>query len=209
METFQVDQAQLKKAWAAVWWIVLIQGLIALGFGLFMLFSPQRSAQFLVQVFAVFIILDGILDIVGSFLERKYIPSWGWRAAAGVLVIIAGLVFWAYSGLIANATLAILIWIVAIGLLISGISTVIQVLRGQRERPWSAILWAAVKVIVALVLMTQTGASATVLLWIFGAFLIVSGILALVLAFQLRALGHEALQQATTIVDMPPGDDAG
>ncbi len=199
MNTLQVETQEMRKGWSAIWWIVLLQGLIALGFGLYMLADPQSSIQLIVQIFALFIIIDGILEMIGSFLQRKYISGWGWRLLGGGLVVIAGLVFWAYAGFISSTTIAILIWIVAIGLLISGLVTLFEALRGHKTNPWSAILWAAVKLFFAGLLMTQTGATATVLLWIFGAFLFLSGIFAIILAFQLRSMLHE-LEDADAVV---------
>src|SRR5215211_611288 len=66
---------------ALPWWLVLVEGIVVALFGLILLVAPGASLVFLVW-------LLGISRIVGIFLDSS---SWGWKLAAGILCLIAGL----------------------------------------------------------------------------------------------------------------------
>jgi uncharacterized membrane protein HdeD (DUF308 family) len=180
----------VQNSWSRLWWAALIQGIIAIGFGLYTIFNPGQSPTTLVKLLGIFVIIDGIIDIIAAFVERKQLPRWGSQLLAGIFVIIAGFAVIGLSEYIAGITLAILIYIVAIAFLISGIYSIIKSLhlRSETGVDWSKLFIGALKIIFALILFTQTKASATVLIWLVGIFLLLLGAGLVFLAFRLRKL---------------------
>ena len=47
-----------------LWWLVLLRGILAILFGIAVLAWPRAAVLVLVALFAIFSLLDGILDIV-------------------------------------------------------------------------------------------------------------------------------------------------
>lgn len=95
-----------------VWTFLL--GLIALAAGVILLIFPLEGMLTLTVVVAVFLVLGGIVQLVGGWQtspERRrlktlpVIKGWGWLALSGVLSIIIGLIL--LFGLPASATWAL------------------------------------------------------------------------------------------------------
>lgn len=180
----------VQKAWSRLWWAALIQGIIAVGLGLYTLFNPGQTPAKIIEILGLFIILDGIIDIIAAFVARNQIRNWGRQALTGLFVVIAGLAIIGLAELIAGVALALLIYIVAFALLLSGIYSVSRALhlRSQVGVDWSRLFIGALKIVFALILFTQTKATATVLIWFSGLFLLLLGAGLLFLAFRLRTM---------------------
>ena len=73
---------------ALPWGLVLLEGIVVALFGLILLVAPGASLVFLVWLLGIYLLIAGISRIVGIFLDSS---SWGWKLAAGILCLIAGL----------------------------------------------------------------------------------------------------------------------
>ena len=190
-QTYSQEEIQtVQKAWSRLWWAALIQGIIAIIFGLYTFFNPGQSPTRLIELLGLFIIIDGIIDIIAVIVEHKQLPRWGSQVFTGVLIIIAGIAVIGLAELIAGVALSLLIYIVAIAFLISGIYSIIKSLhlRSETGVDWSRLIIGALKIVFALILFTQTKATATVLVWIIGVFLLLLGVGLVFLAFRLRKM---------------------
>jgi len=65
-----------------------LEGIVVALFGLILLVAPGASLAFLVWLLGIYLLIAGISRIVGIFLDSS---SWGWKLAAGILCLIAGL----------------------------------------------------------------------------------------------------------------------
>jgi uncharacterized membrane protein HdeD (DUF308 family) len=74
---------------ALPWGLVLVEGIVVALFGLLLLVAPGASLFFLVLLLGIYLFIAGIFRIIGIFLDSS---SWGWKLAAGILCLIAGLV---------------------------------------------------------------------------------------------------------------------
>jgi uncharacterized membrane protein HdeD (DUF308 family) len=73
----------------APWWLVMISGISLFVLGLLLLTSPGTTLLILVQFLGAYWLVTGILSLVSLCIDRTL---WGWKLAAGVLGILAGLV---------------------------------------------------------------------------------------------------------------------
>src|SRR5215208_401295 len=71
------------------WWLVLVEGIVVALLGLLLLVAPGASLFFIVLLLGIYLFIAGIFRVVGVFLDSS---SWGWKLAAGILCLIAGLV---------------------------------------------------------------------------------------------------------------------
>ena len=76
------------RAEALPWWLVLVEGIVLALLGLVLLVAPGASLSFLVWLVGIYLLIAGIFRIIGIFLDSS---SWGWKLAAGILCLIAGL----------------------------------------------------------------------------------------------------------------------
>src|SRR5919107_4795025 len=71
---------------ALPWGLVLVEGIVVALFGLILLVAPGASLFFLVLL-GIYLLVAGIFRIIGIFLDSSI---WGWKLAAGILCLIAG-----------------------------------------------------------------------------------------------------------------------
>ena len=71
------------------WWLVLIEGILAIVLGAFLLFQPGSTWVIIVQVIAIYWLISGIFKIVSIFFDSS---MWGWKLFAGIIGILAGIV---------------------------------------------------------------------------------------------------------------------
>ncbi|MBK6328669.1 MAG: DUF308 domain-containing protein [Chloroflexi bacterium] len=192
-QTFKPEDIHtIQKNWSRLWWAMLIQGIVAWGFGLYTLFNPAQTPDIVVKLLGLFIIVDGLIDIIAAVVERKHIARWGSQALSGLLVVIAGTAVIALAQLIAGLALAVLIYFVALGLFISGVYSIYAALRLRRQSglDWMRLFIALLKLAFAFLLFTQTRATAVVMVWLIGIFLLLLGTILLFLAFRMHKMSR-------------------
>lgn len=58
-----VTLAKKYKPWAGSWWNALIQGLLALGLGIFLFMNPTEATRVLAQFLALYLLISGLFAI--------------------------------------------------------------------------------------------------------------------------------------------------
>jgi uncharacterized membrane protein HdeD (DUF308 family) len=108
------------------WWLLLIGGLINIGFGAAALyFYPELSLVFAVIWVAYWLLLSGFAWIYIAMQERRYHTSWGWALAFGILSVLAGV----YAILVPPVTLIVLISLIAVFAIFGGVLLLIGFFR--------------------------------------------------------------------------------
>lgn len=99
------------------WW-ALVSSLASLVIGGLMVFHPVAGALALATLLAVFLLVEGITELLLAFQFRS-LRNWGWLMASGLVsLVLAGLLFAGWPG----ATVMFLGIIIGINLLFYGIS---------------------------------------------------------------------------------------
>ena len=117
------------------WWIILVEGIFALIFGIFLITAPGATSVFLVTVLGFYFLIRGIFSIIEIFIPNTGI-HWGWLLFMGILGILVGMVVLRNS---LYATILIgtfVIIFVAVYALIMGILGLIQCFHGCRVGHW-------------------------------------------------------------------------
>lgn len=108
------------------WWVLLLSGLIGVGFGVFaLIYYPVISLAFAVLWVALWLLITGILAIYAAFQHKKLGIQWGWPAAAGVLAVIAS----AFALLAPPITLAAIMGLIAAFAIVSGVAMLVGAIR--------------------------------------------------------------------------------
>jgi uncharacterized membrane protein HdeD (DUF308 family) len=112
-----VDAIELRSV-VPHWWLLLISGLVSVGFGVAALYYyPVLSLTFAVIWTAYWLLLSGFLGIYVSVQERKLGTPWLWTLAFGILSILAGV----YAIAFPPATLAVIMSLIAAFAIVGGI----------------------------------------------------------------------------------------
>ena len=178
----------------AVWWMVLLRGVLAVLFGLVALFTPGIALLTLVYLFGFYALLDGVVAIVAGIRMRSSLAHWGWVVAQGAVSVLAGVVALVWPGVTALSLLVIIgVWAIALG-----VAEIVEAFTARRRGSpaWGWTLAAGVLgVLFGIALVLQPAAGILALLWLVGTFALVVGVVLIVWAFRIRGAVRGALAQ--------------
>ena len=164
------------------WWIVLVEGILALIFGILLITAPGRTTLFLVTVLGFYWLIRGIFSIIEIFLPNRS-THWGWLLFIGILGIVAGIVV--LRNLV-YATVVVATFVVvflAVDGLIMGIMGIVRAFTGGG---WGPGILGILTIIIGLFLLANVFGAALALPIVLGAFMIVGGIVAIFYSFRIR-----------------------
>jgi uncharacterized membrane protein HdeD (DUF308 family) len=169
---------------AANWRALALRGLVALLFGLAVLFWPGLVFAVLALLFGIYAVIDGAITFVPALRSsdrgaRRWLPL-----TEGAVGVIAGLVALLLPGITANGLVYVIVgWAIATGVL--KIFTAI-LLRAEVENGWLLAGSGALSVLFGVILATLAGSDVPFLIPLIGAFAVVVGLALIVFAFRLR-----------------------
>jgi uncharacterized membrane protein HdeD (DUF308 family) len=165
------------------WWLVLVEGIIALIFGLLLITAPSATSVFLVTLLGLYFLIRGIFSIIEIFLPNRSI-HWGWLLLMGIVGIIAGIVV--LRNLV-TATTVVGIFIIALLASVALIMGFVGIVRGAfLGGGWGSAILGIVSIIIAIFLFAKFLGAVLALPIILGACMIVGGIVAMIYAFRVR-----------------------
>src|SRR5882724_8471321 len=168
------------------WWVPVIRGLAAIVFGVIAFAYPGLALATLVLLFGAWVLIDGVFRIVGATAGRASDPDWGFHLIVGILGVVIGFLTFHAPGITA---LALIIYIAAWALMIGATEIALAIkLRREMKGEWLLILMGLASIIFATLLLWNPGPGALALLWLFGSYAIVLGILAIFFGFRLRRM---------------------
>jgi uncharacterized membrane protein HdeD (DUF308 family) len=167
------------------WWVPVIRGIAAIGFGTIAFAYPRLALATLVLLFGAWVLVDGIFRIVGAVVGHASDPDWGWHLVIGILGIIVAFLTFHLPGITA---LALVIYIAAWVLMV-GIAEIALAVKLRREitGEWFLILMGLISVVFAVLLLWNPVVGAAALIWLIAWYAVVFGVLAVIFGFRLRS----------------------
>ena len=173
---------------ALPWWLVLVEGIVVALLGLVLLVAPGASLVFLVWLLGIYLLIAGIFRIVVIFLDSSY---WGWKLAAGILSVIAGLAILSnplWSTTLASTWLVILVGFLA---MLQGAAGLIVAFQGGG---WGMGVLSVLGILFGLFLVINPLIGVVTLTLILAIFMLIGGVGAVIQAFRMRR-GAASAQQ--------------
>jgi uncharacterized membrane protein HdeD (DUF308 family) len=175
---------QRLSTFAANWRALALRGLVALLFGLVVLFWPGLVLTVLALLFGIYAAVDGAITFVPALRSPDRGAQRSLPLAEGAVGIIAGLVALLWPGLTASGLVyVIVVWAVVTGIL--KILTAI-LLRSEVENGWLLAGSGALSVLFGTILVVLASSDVPFLAPFIGAFAVVVGLALIVFAFRLR-----------------------
>jgi len=169
---------------AASWRALALRGLVALLFGLVVLFWPGLVLAVLALLFGIYAMVDGATTFVPAFRSSDRDARRSLPLAEGAVGIIAGLVALLWVGMSGNGLIYVIVgWALATGVL--KILTA-MVLRTEVENGWMLAGSGALSVLFGVLLAVLAGSDVPFLARLIGVFAVVVGLALIVFAFRLR-----------------------
>jgi uncharacterized membrane protein HdeD (DUF308 family) len=169
---------------ARSWWMLVLNGIAALLFGVLALIWPALTLLVLVALFAAWAILSGVMAAVAAIRNRNADRGWWLILLLGLVSIAAGIVAVFYPGI----TALFLVLLMGVNALMSGVLNIAVGVRLRKviDGEWLLILAGIVSIVFAFAVFLFPGAGALALVWLVAFQAIVTGILLLVLGMRAR-----------------------
>jgi uncharacterized membrane protein HdeD (DUF308 family) len=172
------------------WWILLLRGIIAVLFGLAIFAMPGLTLVLFILLFGAFALVDGILLVVNSIMNRNTNGRWWLRLLQGVVAILAGIAVFAWPGISA----LILLYVIAFNAIFGGAFQAISALLFRKVIRGEILLIAGgvISVIFGVLLIMYPLSGALALAKVIGIFETFYGILLIVMSIDLLSMGKSA-----------------
>ncbi|MGQ0446484.1 MAG: HdeD family acid-resistance protein [Beijerinckiaceae bacterium] len=174
----------LSSTLARNWTVVVARGVFGLIIGLIAFLFPGPTLLSLVGLFAVFLIIDGVLATVAAVRAASKNQRWGFLTFEGIAGIVAGIAAMAMPGL----TVLVFVGLLAAWSLVSGVLELRAAfnLAADHGRWWLA-LGGIISIVFGIVLVAAPMLGALVVTWWVGVYATFFGACLLVLGLKLRA----------------------
>jgi uncharacterized membrane protein HdeD (DUF308 family) len=157
------------KELSRAWWLLLLVGLMCGAAGVIVLVQPDISLTTLAVVAGIFLLVDGIYDVVVAIAEGG--EGRGMLALVGVLSAIVGIILVRHPiGSVVAIALLVGIWLVCIGVV-----RLVRAFALAEYRGWN-LLVAFVEIVAGIVIVSSPGIGVTTLAILVGIAFILRGI---------------------------------
>lgn len=175
----------LRRNWSAL----VVEGVVAIVFGLLALFMPRITLAALVLIFGVYALVDGIVSLVSAVRAQEESPWFALvvRGIVGIGIGVVALVWPRITGLT-------LLFLIAAWAIITGVLEIVAAVRLRKlvTGEWVMALAGLVSIAFGILVLVAPGTGALAVAWLIGVYAIVFGILLIALGLRLRAHGAAA-----------------
>lgn len=179
--------APMLQTLARNWWLLLLRGLAAVGFGVLAIIWPGVTVLWMVLIYGFYALADGVLAIVVAIRGGSAAPR-AWLVITGLAGMAAGALTFAWPGV----TALVLVFFIAAWAIVTGVMQIVAAIRLRKEieGEWLLVAGGVVSVIFGIVLFARPGEGVIALALVVGGFAVAYGVL--LVAFALRLRKHAA-----------------
>lgn len=184
----------MDTALSRYWWLVLLQGIAAVIYGILAFAWPFITLKVWIVFFGAFAIVYGIAALIDAFGGRAG-GLWWLGAINGIVAVAVGVIAFVAPGITALA----LLYMIAAWALVVGIFEIVAATRSYfpSELRWAFGLGGAASILVGILLIAlQPMAGLLALIWLIGLHALFAGADWIYRAFRLRKLYHEGRGEA-------------
>jgi len=183
METHPV-----KQLLSRFWWLILLRGIVSILFGVIAIAWPGQTLVTIAMMFAAFVFIDGIFEVVHALGHRQEIEHWGLLLMEGVFGIIFGALALQAPELTTAIGGVIIVFYIAAWAIITGVIRIAMAVRlcKEIEGEWLLGLGGVVSILFGILMMARPSAGALALLYIVAGWAILVGAIQVAFAFRMR-----------------------
>jgi uncharacterized membrane protein HdeD (DUF308 family) len=176
------------NTFAVNWRALALRGVVALLFGLAVLFWPNLVLTVLAVLFGIYAAVDGAITFVPALRSPDRVAQRSLPLAEGAVGIIAGLVSLFWPGLTASG----LVYVIAGWAVVTGVLKILNaiLLRAEVQNGWLLAGSGALSVLFSILLVALARSDVPFLAPFIGTFAVVVGLALIVFAFRLRERGR-------------------
>lgn len=179
------------------WWMLLLKGILLILFGILAMINPGITLTVFVVWFAIFMMFDGVISLIGVFSNWKSEEDKWLLVAEGVLSLLLGyLIYRTPETFVSFIAFLISFWAIFSG--IARIAMAIQLRKEIQGEGW-LILSGILSILFGIIVFAQPGIGIATLMIIIAIFAILIGILLIVLSLKLKKSGKLIGEKIETV----------
>jgi uncharacterized membrane protein HdeD (DUF308 family) len=175
----------MERSIARNWWMLALRGVLAVAFGVLVIFWPDFAWLVLVGLFAGFALLDGALAISAAVVGHEHGRRWWALVLEGIIGIAAGVLTLVWPGV----TELLLLYFIGFWAILTGVMELVVAVRMRRdvEGEWALGLAGVLSLVFGSAIVAFPDAGALAVAWLIAGYAILFGLLMLAVAFRLRS----------------------
>ena len=111
------------------WWLLILQGLLGVGVGIFAFIAPGAVALALLYLVAAWAVITGIMEIVAAIHLRREIENEWWLGLSGLASVLLGILLAVFP----NTGFLVGLWWIGVYAVVSGIMLIVLSFRLRKE----------------------------------------------------------------------------
>ena len=170
------------------WWLMAINGAIAILFGIFALFVPEGTIIVIAKYFGIVVLIGGLIILVGAIRNIKIKQSYALMMTEAIISIAIGIIILVFT----KETIEIFMILIGLWAVIVGITLLVllaNIKEGTHDK--YVILFSGVlSVIFGVVVLFNPFTMAAVLTIIVGIAALILGLFMIYIAFRVKKLNE-------------------
>lgn len=170
------------------WWSYVLRGVLALIFGILFIAYPGATLRTFVILLGIFLIIDGVVNLIRSliFIFRK--EPWGWTLVWGIVGLLLGLILVNHT----DFTLGFVAIIMGIWVVIMGVAEIAMAFDMPPEsgRGIIAVL-GVISLGFGIAILAWTAETVYALMVLFGIYLLVAAVMDFIIGIYVGRMQHK------------------
>lgn len=178
--------AQTSTNHTVQWWLLTLQGITAILFGIAAVFWPGLTLATLVYIFSAYIVAAGLISLLDSFMNIGKHQAWILTMALGLVQLAVGVY------LLRNPIVSFQVIILLLGFsfIINGVIEAVSALAANHSSTTRTlhIISAALYVIVGVYILVQPLNGSIAFVWVLGLVALFNGPMAIALSMDIKKM---------------------
>lgn len=180
----------IKRYIEGYWWAFFLQSLIALGFGIFALVTPERTLSTLVLIAALTILLIGVIELIRGIMSAKKRAGWVLSIVVALINICVGIFLIINKDSAFNLVTAV----IAAFIIVRGIFDLILGFLSLND-PTDRFMWIVAGiagVVLGILILNYPYTSSIAMILIFGTYCLIFGLTNVIYSIHVRSMMTKA-----------------
>lgn len=172
------------------WWVLTVQGIAAILFGVAAVFWPGLTLVSFVYLFGLYLLVAGILSVLGGLFAIGRRSTWVLTVLLGLVELAIGVYLLRHPGV----TFELLVVLTGSALVVYGVFEAVVALSNREQSAVGktlALVAGVVAVLAGVLMFFQPAASGVAFVWVVGLFALINGPLWIALSIDVKNLHDE------------------
>lgn len=167
-----------------LWWLALMQSILAIFFGIAAIFWPGLTLVTLDYLFSAFVLVWGIIEIVDALMSIGRRDAWWLTLIFGLLGLVVGVY------LVRNPSVSFATFIILIGatFIVRGLFDIVGTFLDRRSATHRILMLIAgvAGVVAGIITVLQPAIAGVAFVWILGLYALIFGVITFTIAIEAR-----------------------